>query len=234
MPRLPDLTQRKDLIAHCQRMNALGINQGTSGNISLRNKRGFLISASGVPYDAMEPAHAVQMDLDGGYTGAVLPSSEWRMHLDIYRSRPEASAVVHTHSPHATALACLREDVPAFHYMIGVTGGASLRCSAYASFGTEALSEAMLVALEDRRACLLGNHGMICFHDTLPKALALAVEVEALCQQYAIARQTGEPVILSDAEMTDILKRFGAYGKQPDELEDGQVVAFEPPLRRDA
>lgn len=224
---------RRDVIRTCLAMNEARINQGTSGNVSVRIPEGFLITGSGIRYDRMEPRHVVRMDLQGGYVGSVLPSSEWRMHMDIYRRRPEAGAVVHVHSPHATALSCLREDIPAFHYMIGVTGGASLRCADYASFGTAALSEAMLRAMEGRNACLLANHGAICFAPTLEKALALAIEIEALCQQYILARQSGTPVILGEDEMADILKRFAAYGKQPADICDGESLAFEPPTRRD-
>ena len=222
-----------EIIATCLAMNEAGLNAGTAGNVSTRNKAGFLITASGVAYESMTSSDIVQMDLDGGYFGSVLPSSEWRMHMDIYRARPEASAVVHVHAPHATALSCLRKDVPAFHYMMGVTGGDTLRCSRYAGFGTEELSQAMLDAIENRNACLLANHGMICFGADLASALALAVEVETLCQQYILACQAGEPIVLSDADMADILKRFKGYGKQPEELAEGDTPSFLPPVRRD-
>ena len=228
-----DLVRRQAVIDTCLAMNAQGINQGSSGNVSMRNADGFLITPSGVPYEAMRPEQVVQMDLEGGYVGDWLPSSEWRMHLDIYRARAEAGAVVHTHSTYATALSCLRKDLPAFHYMIAVAGGASLRCSGYATFGTQALSETMLAALEGRAACLLANHGMICFGATLDKALWLAGEVEALCKQYFIACQAGEPVVLDDAEMDRVLARFRSYGKQAGELAEGDVAAVEAPVRRD-
>lgn len=225
---------REEVIRTCLAMNATGLNTGKSGNVSVRNEEGFLISASGVAYDVMQPSDVVQMDLEGGYVGPVLPSSEWRMHMDIYRARPEAGAIVHTHSAHATALSCLRRDIPAFHYMIGITGGATLRCAPYASFGTAALSDAMLTAIEGRNSCLLANHGMICFAPTLDAALALAIEVEGLCRQYILARQVGEPTLLDDAEMNDILRRFRTYGKSSDALGAGEDPAFLPPLRRDA
>lgn len=225
---------QKEVIRTCLAMNAQGLNTGKSGNVSVRNEDGFLITASGVAYDAMKPEHVVQMDLDGGYTGPVLPSSEWRMHMDIYRARPEAGAVVHTHAAYATAVSCLRADIPAFHYMIAVAGGSTLRCAPYASFGTAELSQNMLDALEDRSACLLANHGMICFGIDLPKTLALAVEVETLCTQYILARQLGTPVVLDDAEMADILRRFKTYGKQPSEMDIDEDLAFLPPVRRDA
>ena len=224
---------RRTIIDTCLRMNALGINQGTSGNVSARTPEGFLITPSGIPYEQTKPKQIVAMDLEGGYRGDWLPSSEWRMHLDIYKARPEAQAVVHTHSVHATALAALRIEVPAFHYMIGVTGGPSLRCSDYATFGTEALSKTMLKALEDRTACLLANHGMICFGPSLEKALWLAGEIETLCRQYFIACQAGTPKILSGAEMKRVLARFKTYGKQSDELAEGDAPAVEAPVHRD-
>ncbi len=228
------LTLREDIIATCLRMNALGINQGTSGNVSARIEHGLLITPSGIPYDAMRPDQIVEMDDDGGYIGDYLPSSEWRMHYDILRHRPEAGAVVHTHAAHCTALSCLRMKIPAFHYLIAVAGGTDIRCSDYATYGTQALSDAMLTALEDRRACLLGNHGMICFSANLEKALSLAVEVETLARQYWLARQIAEPVHLSDEQMQTVLDRIGAYGKQPHELDPGATPAFQPPPRRDA
>lgn len=224
---------RKKVIRTCLAMNKIGLNAGKSGNVSQRRGEGFIISASGVAYEAMKPKDIVQMDLEGGYFGSVLPSSEWRMHMDIYRARPEAGAIVHVHSPHATAISCMREDVPPFHYMIGVTGGTTIRCAPYASFGTSELSEAMLKAIEGRNACLLANHGMICFAGDLDAALALAVEIEVLCQQYILARQLGDPVILDDAEMQDILLRFKTYGKSAAELSSGEDPAFSPPERRD-
>jgi L-fuculose-phosphate aldolase len=137
------------------------------------------------------------------------------MHRDIYVNHPDAGAVLHAHSTFATALSCLRVDIPAFHYMIAVAGGADIRCADYALFGTQALSDNMLVALADRRACLLGTHGMICFHDNLDKALWLGVEVETLARQFWHARQAGDPVILSAAQMDEVQEKFKSYGKQP-------------------
>ncbi len=232
--RLADRALRQEIIETCLAMNAAGINQGSSGNISARNASGFLITPSGVDYEKMTPQQIVQVDLEGGYFGEWLPSSEWRMHLDVYLGKPEAQAVVHTHATYATALSCLRREIPAFHYMIGVTGGATLRCSEYATFGTQALSNTMMTALEDRTACLLANHGMICFADTLPKSLKLAVEIETLCRQYFIACQAGQPVVLGDAEMTGVLARFKTYGLQSDELGENDALAVEAPVRRDA
>jgi len=232
MARLGDLKSRKAVIETCLAMNASGINQGTSGNVSLRGSKGFLITASGVSYDAMTPDQVVEMDLDGGYYGEWAPSSEWRMHLDIYRSRPEAQAIVHTHSTHATALSCLRKDIPSFHYMIAVAGGGDLRCADYATFGSKELSENMLRALEGRTACLLANHGTICFGPTLAKALWLAGEVEALCHQYFLACQAGEPVLLDPAEMACVLEKFSTYGKQDAAALAKAQAAGEAPVKR--
>lgn len=215
MVSLKHAKPRQAIIAACREMNALGINQGTSGNVSVRVETGFLITPSGIPYDEMAPAEIVEMDLEGGYRGDLAPSSEWRMHRDIYRGHPEAGAVVHTHATFCTALACLRREIPAFHYMVAVAGGASIRCADYATFGTQALSDNMLEALEGRSACLLANHGMICFGPELKKALGLAVEVETLARQYWHASQAGEPVLLSEAEMNTVLERFKSYGVPP-------------------
>jgi L-fuculose-phosphate aldolase len=233
MAKLKYMKLRKEVIKTCLRMNEEGINQGTSGNVSVRTDEGFLITASGIPYEKMKPVHVVEMDLEGGYRGDFLPSTEWRMHLDIFKARPEAQAIVHVHSIYATALACLRKDVPAFHYMIGVTGGVSLRVSDYAEFGTQALSDTMLKAMEGRKACLLANHGQIAFGPTLGKALWLAGEIEALCQQYWAASLAGKPVLLDEKQMTTVLARFKTYGKQPGELVKSDAHAVFAPARRD-
>jgi L-fuculose-phosphate aldolase len=214
MARLKHGDLRGKIIAACRDMNALGINQGTSGNVSARVEHGFLITPSGVSYDEMTPEQVVEMDLEGGHRGDLVPSSEWRMHRDIYVGCPEAGAVVHSHATFCTALACLHFEIPAFHYMVAVAGGTNIRCAGYATFGTQALSDNMLEALKERSACLLANHGMICFAPDLKKALALAVEVETLARQYWHALQAGEPNLLPDEEMTTVLERFKSYGKQ--------------------
>ncbi len=213
MSKLKHRKLRKEIIATCREMNALGINQGSSGNISARIDGGFLITPSGIPYDLMQPEQIVEMDLAGGYFGDFLPSSEWRMHYDIYRARPEASAVVHNHSTFCAALSCRHVTIPAFHYMIGVGGGTTIRCAKYATFGTQELSDHMLTALQDRKACLLANHGMICFGPNLRKALWLAVEVETLAKQYWYAKRDGKPFVLGDDEMQGVLARFQSYGQ---------------------
>jgi L-fuculose-phosphate aldolase len=210
---MSELPLRKKIIANALAMNVLGINRGKSGNVSARWKNGFLITPSGLPYEETRPAEIVFVDSKGKPTGKQPPSSEWRFHHDIYRTRKDAQAVVHTHSSFATTLACLGMGVPAFHYMIAVAGGNSIRCAPYATFGTQELSDHALKALSGRHACLLANHGMIATGDSLEHALALAVEVEALCEQYWRAVQIGKPAILSDAEMEVVLEKFRTYGK---------------------
>jgi L-fuculose-phosphate aldolase len=214
-----DSATRKSLscnvIESCLAMNAQGINQGSAGNISVRFEDGFLITPSGIQYQQLQPENIVFIDMEGNSEDPLAPSSEWRMHRDIYVNRPQAGAVLHAHSIFATALSCLRLDIPAFHYMIAVAGGSEIRCADYALFGTQALSDNMLTALGNRRACLLGTHGMICYHDNLDKALWLGVEIETLAKQYWYARQAGDPVILDQAQMTEVLERFESYGKQP-------------------
>lgn len=205
---------RAAIVAACREMALSGLSHGTSGNISARSGDGVLITPSGIAYDAMSAGDIVRLDPDGRAGGGLRPSSEWRMHAAIYRARAEAGAVVHSHSDHATALSCLRQDIPAFHYMVARFGGADLRCAPYAAFGSEALADAMMSALEGRNACLLANHGQICLGATLAETLALAGEVETFCRHYTIARAAGEPVILSAAEMDEVMKRFADYGQK--------------------
>jgi L-fuculose-phosphate aldolase len=237
MSKLKYLDLRKDIIKACLEMNEERLNQGTSGNVSVRTPDGFLITASGIAYKKMKPHHVVEMDLEGGYRGDYLPSTEWRMHMDIYKARSEAGAIVHVHSTYATVLAALRKEVPAFHYMIGVAGGVSLRVADYAEFGTQELSDRMLSAMVGRSAVLLANHGQICFGPTLEKALWLTGEIEALCHQFWAASVFGKPILLSDAEMNSVLSRFKTYGKQADDLKDvdaAQLAVFAPSHRGDA
>ena len=204
---------RKQIILTAVAMNSLGINRGTSGNVSARWKRGFLITPSGRRYEDTKPADLVFVDAAGKPHGKWAPSSEWRFHHDIYLSRSDANAVVHTHSSFATTLACLGKGVPAFHYMIAVAGGNDIRCAPYATFGTQKLSDNALKALFGRKACLLANHGMIAIGNNLERALSLAVEVEALCEQYWRALQIGKPKILSAREMNTVIGKFSSYGK---------------------
>ena len=193
-------------------MNTLGLNQGTSGNISVRTEGGFLVTPSGRPYGTMSPDDIVPMRFDGSHEGPLTPSSEWRFHRDILAARPEIGAVVHAHPVYATAFAICGQDIPAAHYMIAAAGGPTIRCGTYATFGTPELSAAALVALDGRRACLLANHGLIATGATLERAMWLAVEVETLCRQYAVALQLGIPVILPDDEIARVVAKFANYG----------------------
>jgi L-fuculose-phosphate aldolase len=204
---------RGAVIATALKMNMLGINQGKAGNVSVRSGDGYLITPSGLPYDETNADDIVRMDLTGIAVGRRSPSSEWRFHQDIYVARTEVNAVVHTHSPYATTLACMRLEVPAFHYMVAVAGGKNIRVAPYATFGTQALSDNAIAALTGRKACLLANHGLIAVGPSLKAALALAVEVEALCGQFWRVLQIGKPILLSDAEMDVVLEKFSTYGQ---------------------
>jgi L-fuculose-phosphate aldolase len=206
---------REAMIATARRMNAAGLNQGTSGNLSVRVEGGFLLTPTGMDYDTLVPEDLVLMRFDGSHEGRRRPSSEWRLHRDILAARPEAGAVLHAHSMFCTTLACLRRGIPAFHYMISAAGGVDVRCAPYATFGTEELARGALAALEGRKACLLANHGMLALGRDLAGAFKLAVEVETLAAMYWRALQVGEPVLLDDAEMERVLEKFKTYGQQP-------------------
>jgi L-fuculose-phosphate aldolase len=204
--------KRQSIIDACRGMNALGINQGTSGNISLRHDSGLLITPTSVPYETMQPEQIVFMDLDGSFDPAQRPSSEWRFHLDILKARPEINAVVHAHPPYSTILAIMGLEIPPIHYMIACAGGDTIRCAPYATFGTQELSEHAVRALEDRLACLLEHHGMIAVGPSLSKAMWLAVEVETLARQYHGCLQIGTPRLLPEAEIKNVLGRIAGYG----------------------
>jgi len=213
--------QRQQLLKACQTLDKLGLNRGTSGNVSLRVKNhshhdngdaGFLITPSGMPIHSMVADDLVWMDFNANATGSRRPSSEWRFHLDILAARTDVNAIVHTHSMFATTLSTFRQDIPAFHYMIALAGGNSIRCAPYALFGSQQLSNNALTALQNRKACLLSNHGMIAVGETLEKALNIAQEVETLCEQYLRALQVGKPVLLTDAEMQEVIEQFRSYG----------------------
>jgi len=213
MPARDSRALRESIIATARGMNALGVNRGKSGNVSARIDGGFLITPSALPYDEMKAPDIVVIDVQGNPAGRRPPSSEWRFHRDIYATRPDVAAIVHTHSPFATTLACLDRGIPAFHYMIAVAGGTDIRCAPYATFGTQALSDHVIRALDGRTACLLAHHGMIAIGDSLQSALALAVEVESLAETYWRALQVGEPRILDSGEMDSVLRGFRDYGK---------------------
>ena len=209
-----EMKLRTELVEACRSMNRLGINKGTAGNISVRHGDGFLISPTGIPYDALTPEQVVAMAWDASYAGDVLPSSEWRFHRDILHARPDLNAVVHTHSTHATALAVMGRQIPAIHYAIAGAGGDSIRCAPYELFGTQALADRAIEALEGRRACLLAHHGMIAAHVSIARALALAVTVEELAQLYLLSLPHGEPPVLSQAQIGEVLLKYKTYGQQ--------------------
>lgn len=205
---------RQAIIEQCRWMNATGLNQGTSGNISVRHGADMLITPSSVPYDDMTPEMicAVPLDDPDNWKGPRKPSSEWRFHLDILGRRPEFDAIVHTHSVHATALSICRREIPAAHYMIAAFGGPTVRCSDFAIFGTQELSDMALAALEGRNACLLANHGAIACGPNLQRAMWLMNELETLSRQYILALQVGQPVILPDHAIAETAERFGLTG----------------------
>lgn len=207
--------QRAALLATARAMGAARLNVGTAGNASLRlgSDGSYLITPTGLPAEACTAADMVPMGADGSAHGARAPSSEWRLHHDIYARRPQAGAIVHAHAPFATALACQRREIPPFHYMIARFGGSTVRCAGYATFGTQALSDLALAALDERCACLLANHGMVVFGRDAAHALALAIEFEMLCEQYWRSLQLGAPVLLAEAEMAEVVARFSWYGQ---------------------
>ena len=205
---------RQELIETALAMNASGINQGTSGNLSLRTGDGMMITPSGIRYSSLEPEDIVQVAMDGACAGHRAPSSEWRIHRDIYREREDARAIVHAHPEASVTLAALRRPIPAFHYMVAVAGGKDIRCADYATFGTQDLSHHVLAALNGRKACLMANHGLICLERNLTRALDLAIEVEHLASAYRQCLALGDPVILDDAEMERVLKKFSNYGSE--------------------
>ena len=205
-------TLRSAMVLCAQRLSQLGLNRGSTGNIGVRLQNSFLVTPSGIPAEELMPQMMVEVDFSGTVLGTGKPSSEWRFHRDILAARAEIGAVVHTHSRYATSLACMNRDIPAFHYMIAAAGGHSIRCAPYALFGTQELSNLALQALRERKACLLGNHGTIALGTDLKAAFALTLEVESLCQQYWTALQIGEPKILSNQQMLDVMEKFRTYG----------------------
>lgn len=210
---------RVELIACCRAMNDSGINQGTSGNISVRFEDRMLISPSATPYDRMEPEMIASIPLDdasGAWDGPLKPSTEWRFHHRLLSVREDAKAVVHAHPTYCTALAMARKPIPSAHYMIAAFGGNDVRCSGYATYGTEELSDRAMEAMQDRTACLLANHGMIAIGESLEKAMWRAVELETIAKQYYLTLLIGGAVLLSDAEIEETHKGFGSYGIQDD------------------
>jgi L-fuculose-phosphate aldolase len=218
MTHADETALRQEIIATAQDLNNRGFCPSKSGNVSARLKDGFLVTPSGIQYDALTPDDIVLIDAQGQPAAStrdgLRPSSEWRFHQAIYQTYAEAQAIAHTHSPLATALSCARKPIPAFHYMIALAGGADIRCADYATFGTEALAQTMLKALDGRKAVLLANHGVVAYGKSLLGAATLAIEVENLARQYLALLGAGlEPVILDEQEMARVQKSFAGYGK---------------------
>ncbi|MGI6655743.1 MAG: class II aldolase/adducin family protein [Desulfobulbus sp.] len=214
------MSAREQVLATARKMNAMGLNQGSSGNVSVRDGQGFLITPSALPYDLCEAADMVWLDLDGQPADPTdpanprrrRPSSEWRMHAAIYQSCPQAGAVLHTHSIGCTALACLERSIPAFHYMVALAGGDSIRCAPYQPFGTEELAQSVIEGLRDRTALLLAHHGLVCYAGDLSEVLNLAAEIEALARMYLqVVQVCPDPPLLSREQMDWVLHRFADY-----------------------
>jgi len=208
---------RADICDAMRELETLGLNRGTSGNVSVRSCQGMLITPSGVPVPRLTPESIVALDAGGAVLDpAARPSSEWRFHQEIYLARTDIGAVVHVHSAHATALSCQNRPIPAFHYMVAVAGGDDIPCTRYATFGSAELATEIALAIRDRQACLIANHGMLAIAKTLSRAVALAVEVETLAEQYQLACIAGQPRLLSSREMALVLEKFKTYGERDD------------------
>ena len=210
-----ELAARRAVIATAQDMSRRGLSPGRSGNVSCRVDGGMLITPTGMAYDTLAPADIVRVDETGEPAGRRKPSSEWQFHLSAYAARPDMQAMVHTHSLHATVLACAHRPIPAFHYMVAVAGGSDIPCVPYATFGTEELARHVSDGLRHRRACLMANHGQVAMGATLDAALGLASEVEVLAEQYCTLLQLGPGAVhlLDAAEMARVLERFKGYGQ---------------------
>ena len=213
-----DVKSKEEIIKFAQKLNSTNLSPLRSGNISLKaqnnNEEGFLITPSGKKYDSLKADDIVFVSLKGNYDEKGLqPSSEWRFHKDIYLKKPDAKAIVHAHSPHATAVSAHGKDIPAFHYMVALAGGDNIKCAKYATFGTQELSNNIIDALENRKACLMSNHGQVAFGDNLESAFELAEELENICHQYINTIKLGDPKILSSSEMDVILEKVKNYKK---------------------
>ena len=217
---MKNLDQRNKIIEYSLKLNSTNLSPLRSGNISLRtnedDKDGYLITPSGKKYETLKPEDIVFMGLNAeveNNDSANKPSSEWRFHRDIYINKKDAQAIVHAHSPHATAVSSHGKSIPPFHYMIALAGGEDIKCAEYATFGTEDLSKNIIKALEKRTACLMSNHGQVAFGKNLEEAFELAQEIENICQQYVIALKIGQPKILSFEEMKKVLAKAKNYKK---------------------
>ena len=217
---MKNLDQRVKIIEYSLKLNSTNLSPLRSGNISLRanenDEDGYLITPSGKKYETLKPEDIVFMGLNGEEEkndSANKPSSEWRFHRDIYLDKKDAHAIVHAHSPHATAVSSHGKSVPPFHYMIALAGGEDIKCAEYATFGTKELSQNIIKALKNRSACLMSNHGQVAFGKNLDTAFELAQEIENICHQYTIALKLGNPKILSFAEMKKVLDKAKNYKK---------------------
>ena len=214
---MKNLEKRKEVIKYSIKLNTTNLSPLRSGNISVRSEedgiQGFLITPSGKKYDSLKEDDIVFVSNDGNHDTNLKPSSEWRFHKDIYLKKLNAKAIVHAHSPHAAAVSAHGKDIPAFHYMIALAGGDSIKCAKYATFGTQELSDNIIDALEDRKACLMSNHGQVAFGENLESAFELAEELENICHQYINTIKLGEPKILSSSEMDVILEKVKNYKK---------------------
>jgi L-fuculose-phosphate aldolase len=204
---------REQLTAALRRLDELGMNRGSTGNLSHRLGAGMLITPTGMGADDLRPQDLVWLGWDGTQRGEWQPSSEWHFHQAIYRARPDLNAILHTHSTHAAALACLRRELPAFHYMVALAGGDNVPCVPYHLFGTAALSLAVATAFAARDACLMANHGLVAAGSTLAQAMKVLQEIESLCEVYLKALSVGEPAVLSQGEMAAVIEKFARYGK---------------------
>ena len=234
MSKAQEAALRREMVATCRKMNSTGINQGTAGNLSVRlDADSFLITPSSLPYEIMKPGDIMKMWFDGTFEGPHRPSSEWRFHRDILRHREDINVVLHCHSIYATTLAVHHKTIPSFHYMTGVAGGTTIRCARYATFGTQALSDAAIEALDGRLACLLGQHGQISLGKTLAGALWLAVEVETIARMYVQALTLGEPPILPDEEMARVIAQMQrmSYGQMPEGEGANDVARPKPAVK---
>lgn len=212
------LTLSRDIIDTCLEMTHLGLNQGTAGNISVRYRDGMLITPTGIAYEKLTDQQIVFVDQHGVHEPEKLPSSEWRFHLSVYQTRPDANAVIHNHAVHSTAVSILNRPIPAIHYMIAAAGGNSIPCAPYATFGTQALCDHVAQAMQHRKATLLQHHGMIVCEANLEKALWLAQEVEVLARLYLTTLAITDPVpVLADEEIAVVLEKFKSYGLRVEE-----------------
>ncbi len=209
---MTETVQRREIVQTVRELQNHGLNHGNSGNVSVRSQRGLLITPTGCNSANATEEGIVQIDMDGKVLGDGIPSSEWHMHLAIMRAFPAAKAVIHTHADACVALSCLREPLPAFHYMVAAFGGNNVRCARYATFGTSDLADSAVEALHDRTACLLANHGMIAMGVSLEQTLGTTIKLETLARQYLMALQGGAPEMLSDEEMTKVGNRYKNYG----------------------